>query len=214
MMPAMDFPSGTPADLARLVADYPLAWLVNSGAHGFFATPLPLVAELDGQRACRRADRPLFAPQRASRRLAGRSRAQVLFMGPQGYVSPALVSRPQWAPTWNFAVAVFAVTVAFDDPGTMPAVRRLTDHVEAQEQPWRIEQAGDRLPHLMARIIGFRATVTASDARFKLGQEENLPELLEILSGHADPALVGWMRRLNADRLHEQVAPHGDQTTG
>jgi transcriptional regulator len=57
-------------------------------------------------------------------------------------------------------------------------------------------------------------TVTASDARFKLGQEENLPELLEILSGHADPALVGWMRRLNADRLHEQVAPHGDQTTG
>jgi transcriptional regulator len=137
-------------------------------------------------------------------------RAQVLFMGPQGYVSPALVSRPQWAPTWNFAVAVFAVTVAFDDPGTMPAVRRLTDHVEAgQEQPWRIEQAGDRLPHLMARIIGFRATVTASDARFKLGQEEDL-ELLEILSGHADPALVGWMRRLNADRLHEQVAPHGE----
>jgi predicted FMN-binding regulatory protein PaiB len=41
--------SGTPADLARLVADYPLAWLVNSGAHGFFATPLPLVAELDGR---------------------------------------------------------------------------------------------------------------------------------------------------------------------
>lgn len=215
MMPAMDFPSGTPADLARLVADYPLAWLVNSGAHGFFATPLPLVAELDGQGHiaalighCSRRNAQVAA-------LQADPRAQVLFMGPQGYVSPALVSRPQWAPTWNFAVAVFAVTVAFDDPGTMPAVRRLTDHVEAgQEQPWRIEQAGDRLPHLMARIVGFRATVTASDARFKLGQEENLPELLEILSGHADPALVGWMRRLNADRLHEQVAPHGDQTTG
>jgi transcriptional regulator len=49
-------------------------------------------------------------------------------------MSPALVSRPHWAPTWNFAVAVFAVTVAFDDPSTMPAVRRLTDHVEAPQE--------------------------------------------------------------------------------
>jgi transcriptional regulator len=177
-MPAMDFPSGTPADLARLVADYPLAWLVNSGAHGFFATPLPLVAERTGRRH-RRADRPLFAPQRASRRLAGRSaragavhgaaglclaRAGVARSGRPRGISPSRSLPSRW------------LSMIPDHAGRPP----LTDHVEAgQEQPWRIEQAGERLPHLMARIIGFRATVTASDARFKLGQEEDL-ELLEI----------------------------------
>jgi len=215
MMQAMDFPSGTPADLARLVAQFPLAWLVNHGDDGFHATPLPLVAETDAEGRivalighCSRRNAQVAALQRDPR-------AQVLFMGPQGYVSPGLVEKPHWAPTWNFAVAVFAVTVAFDDPGTLSAVRLLTDHVEAGEaQPWQVEQAGARLSQLVARIIGFRATVTATDARFKLGQEEDLPELLDILAGHRDAVLVDWMRRLNRDRLDEQVAAHGEKTTG
>ncbi|NMN05390.1 MULTISPECIES: FMN-binding negative transcriptional regulator [unclassified Novosphingobium] len=211
----MDFPSGTPADLARLIAEYPLAWLVNHGAAGFFATPLPLVAELDeaGQVTalighCSRRNGQVAA-------LQADPRAQVLFMGPQGYVSPALVSRPHWAPTWNFAVVAFDVTVAFDEAGTLPAVRRLTTHVEAsQAQPWQVEDAGARLPQLMARIIGFRATVTAIDARFKLGQEEDLPELREIIAAHPDPVLAGWMWRLNNDRLQAHAAAHGEETTG
>lgn len=214
-MAAMDFPSGTPADLARLVADYPLAWLVNHGDAGFFATPLPLVAELDDSGEvtalighCSRRNAQVAA-------LQADPRAQVLVMGPQGYVSPALVSKPHWAPTWNFAVAAFAVTVAFDEDGTMPAVRRLTSHVEAdQPRPWQIEEAGARLPHLMARIIGFRATVTATDARFKLGQEEDLPELREIIAAHPDPVLAGWMQRLNDDRLQAHAAAHRDETAG
>lgn len=215
MMVSMDFPSGTRADLAQLIADFPLAWLVNHGAEGFHATPLPLVAETDAEGAvvalighCSRRNAQVAA-------LQVDPRAHILFMGPQGYVSPALVAKPHWAPTWNFAVAIFAVEVTFDDPGTLPAVRVLTDHVEAgMTRPWQVEQAGERLPQLVSRIIGFRASVTATDARFKLGQEEDLPELLDILAGHRDATLVNWMRRLNGDRLDEQMAAHGENVTG
>ncbi|WP_371431826.1 FMN-binding negative transcriptional regulator [Novosphingobium sp.] len=204
----MDFPSGTNGDLADLVAAYPLAWLTNSGPDGFFATPLPLIAETGPDGAivalighCSRRNAQVAA-------LRADPRAQILFMGPQGYVSPALVSRPHWAPTWNFAVAAFEVTVSFgEDSETLPAVRLLTAHAEApQSPPWQVEDAGERLPNLLSRIISFRATVHATDARFKLGQEEDVDVLREILAAYPDPVMAGWMRRLNADRLETDDA--------
>jgi transcriptional regulator len=94
-----------------------------------------------------------------------------------------------------------------EDSETLPAVRLLTAHAEApQSPPWQVEDAGERLPNLLSRIISFRATVHATDARFKLGQEEDVDVLREILAAYPDPVMAGWMRRLNADRLQTDDA--------
>lgn len=198
----MDFPSGRPEHLADLIRAYPLAWLVTCGTAGFDATPLPLIAETNA------AGEIIALVGHCSRRNAQAAalrddpRACALFMGPQGYISPTLVSKSKWVPTWNFAVAIFALDVELQDGGTEEAVRRLTDQAEAgQRAPWRIEDAGDRLEPLLSRVIGFRARVLATDVRLKLGQEEDLPTVREIIAGLEESELAQWMTRLNKDRL-------------
>jgi len=203
----MDFPSGQPEDLAALIRAYPLAWLVTCGGTGFDAVPLPLVAELDAAGEvvalighCSRRNAQVAA-------LRQDPRAWALFMGPQGYISPSLVSRPQWVPTWNYAVAILALEVEFQEQATPQAVQRLVEASEAGAgKPWRMTDAGDRIEPLMKRIIGFRARVLDRDVRLKLGQEEDAPTVNEIIAGLPDGDLADWMRRLNKARVGEAEA--------
>ncbi len=198
----MDFPSGHADDLAELIRCYPLAWMITCGSAGFDAVPLPLVAELDegGEVTalighCSRRNSQVAA-------LRDNPRAWALFMGPQGYVSPSLVSRPQWVPTWNYGVAVLTVDVELQDETTPDAVRLLVDTAEKDfNQPWTMQDGGERIPALMQRIIGFRAAVVARDVRLKLGQEEDVPTVSEIIAGLGTGDLAQWMLRLNTGRL-------------
>jgi transcriptional regulator len=197
----MKFPQGTPGDLLALIRSYPLAWLTSHDQAGFAATPLPLIAETDADGRlvalighCSRAN-----AQVASLRV--NPQAMVQFIGPQAYVSPGIITRAGWAPTWNYAVASFQVSVDFEAISTIEAVRRLTDLMEEhQSEPWAIEQAGERLEPLIARVIGFRATILSGEASFKLGQDEDPVSYADILTRHEDQAMVDWMRRLNPGR--------------
>lgn len=181
-------------DVARLVDTHPLAWVIAHGAE-VAPTPLPLLAECDGSgrvvalfghMALRN---PLHAALRAA------PRARVLFQGPHGYVSPRLVSKPDWGPTWNYAVARFDTRVEFVPDQTDAALEQLAAKLEAgQAQPWTVARMGPRYAQLRAHIVAFRAHVLSVDATFKLGQDESATSFAEILSGHEDPALVAWMR--------------------
>jgi transcriptional regulator len=197
----MKFPQGTAGDLLALIRSYPLAWLTSHDDAGFAATPLPLIAETDAAGDlvalighCSRANAQVAS-------LRANPRAMVQFMGPQAYVSPGLISRPGWAPTWNYAVATFQVQVDFDAIPTLDAVRQLTDLMEeGQPNPWAVEQAGDRLDPLIVRVVGFRATILSGSASFKLGQDEDPTSYGEIIVRHEDKAMIDWMHRLNPGR--------------
>ena len=199
----MKFPSGDPEDLVELIRSHPLAWLVTIGEDGVDAVPLPLLPKTDEAGHlialaghCSRANAQVAA-------LRKNSRAWALFMGPQGYISPGYVSQPQWAPTWNYAVAVLTLEVELLEAGAEHAVRQLIDAAEADRaRPWRLEEVGDRGPEMLKRIIGFCARVTQADVRFKLGQDESLPTLREIITEFDGKDLAAWMHRLNRERLH------------
>ncbi|WP_380876093.1 hypothetical protein ACFB49_07280 [Sphingomonas sp. DBB INV C78] len=185
-----------PADVPALIAAHPLAWVVSNGAAGFAATPLPLLAELDedGRIAalfghCGRAN-----PQVAA--LMADPRATILFQGPQGYISPRLVSNPTWGPTWNYAAVRFDVEIAFVPDETRDAVIRLGAALEGTApDAWSIERMGDRVEGMLTHIIAFRARVLSQDARFKLGQDEAPGTFDEIISGLDDQALATAMTR-------------------
>lgn len=184
------------ADILRLIANYPLAWVVSMGEAGRAATPLPLLAETD-------ADGRITAlfghfarsnPQVAL--LEHQPEAMILFQGPQGYIAPRLVSNPIWGPTWNYAVARFDVTVAFVPEETEAAVERLAAMLERDRpEPWTPARMGARRAELAKRIIAFRAHVTAAHPRFKLGQDESAQTFDEIVAGLDDAALAAWMTR-------------------
>ena len=179
------------AQVAALVARHPLAWVV-SGSH---ATPLPLLAETDEDGAVTAlvGHFALRNPQVAA--LQAHPHAQVLFLGAEGYISPKLVSQPQWAPTWNYEVARFAVEVEFAPDTNDEALDRLIAHMEGDTpERWNTAAMGERYAPMLEHIIAFRAAVLSCDATFKLGQDERPESFAQILAGHQDAALVAAMK--------------------
>ncbi|MCB2061268.1 MAG: FMN-binding negative transcriptional regulator [Novosphingobium sp.] len=180
-----------PEDIATLVETYPLAWIVT---REFNATLLPLLAEPaeDGMIAsllghCGR--RNLIVPD-----LQANSNALILFQGPAGYISPQLVSEPNWGPTWNYAAVRFTVEIEFVEEETPEAVDRLLDHMEGSGgDRWNPALLKDRYDGMIAQIIAFRAHVRDVSPTFKLGQDEPRPIFREIVAGLDDRRLAEWM---------------------
>ena len=176
------------ADIGQLIADYPLAWVVSGAFH---ASPLPLLAERDASGAvvallghCARRN-PLVGDFRAD------PRGLVLFNGPAGYIPTSLLPKPDWAPTWNFAVLRFTVEIEFVEDETRDAIEQLVAKMEGSA--WSTASLGARYDGMLEQIIAFRAHVRSAEHSFKLGQDESPEGFAEIVAGHGDPALGRWM---------------------
>ena len=200
------FAPASDEQVLRLVLSHPLAWVVSPDAVSFRAAPLPLrprvggsgrIEALEGHMA---RSNPLYAAVQSD------SRALVLFSGPQGYISPSWVSNRTWAPTWNYAVVQFVVTMAFDeDPVRLDT--HLNDLVTAMEHgrpgAWQPSEMGARYETLKRMIVPFEATVVEQRAKFKLGQDEResvFAEITDALGRSGSDDLLAWMRELNPDR--------------
>lgn len=184
-------------DVVELIREYPLGLLVTSGAEGSAATPLPLLVErgpggeiesLFGHIARRNPQADLIARH---------PRALILFQGPQGYVSPRLVSNLTWGPTWNYAVVRFDVDIELIPHETDAAIRALAKHLEGEA--WAPERMGQRYEQLLERIVAFRARVRSMEAKFKLGQDESRDTFEEIVSRIENTDLARWMTRVHSD---------------
>ena len=112
------------SDVADLVRANPLCWLVSGTADERFATPLPLLPETEGHGAVTSLlghfgrSNPHVAALQAS------PHATILSMGANGYITPRLVSKRGWGPTWNYAVTRFEVEVRFvpeENDGARPS---------------------------------------------------------------------------------------------
>ncbi len=187
-------------DAIALIAEYPLAWV--RAEQGGAASLLPLLAELDGEGRLTGLIGHLARRNPLADALSADPGASILFTGPQAYISPELVSQPGWAPTWNYAQLTVTGEVGLDPDGGDMALALLVDRMEqGRAAPWRIADMGPRYDRMRTEIIAFRVRLVALEGRFKLGQDEAVGALRDILAGHGDAALVRWMRRMNRERL-------------
>ena len=190
----------------RLVLENPLAWIVSIDAGSFRATPLPLRPRVGDDGRITALEGHFARANVQSDALQNDGRAIVLFSGPQGYISPSWVSNRTWAPTWNYTVVQFLVTIAFDEtPSRLDA--HLHDLVATMERgragAWDPSEMGARYETLKRMIVPFEAKVIEQRARFKLGQDERDTVFTEITDGltrSGADALVAWMRELNPAR--------------
>jgi transcriptional regulator len=193
--PHDQFAARTPADLQRVVDAYPLAWIVSAAGEGSVATPLPLIPNTDGDGNILSLTGHFSLANPQVPALRRQAAATVLFMGPQGYVSPELVSQSRWAPTWNYAVVRFDVEVEFRPDENHAALGRLVERMErGRPDPWTTAALGERYAELARRIIAFRAHVRSAHAKFKLGQDERRETFAEIVHGLGDRELARWMQ--------------------
>jgi transcriptional regulator len=188
-----------PSDVAKLVEAYPLCWVVAGGSDRRLAAALPLLAQTDpnGRVESLLGHMARANPLRPA--LESEPRATLLCMGPQGYVSPRLVSNPTWGPTWNYAACRFEVVIQFVPDETDSALWRLAEALEGNGPgAWTPDRMGDRYDQLKERIIAFRAHVRESDPRFKLGQDESDVVFSDIVETLADRTLADWMKQTRA----------------
>lgn len=185
-----------PSDVIALVEANPLCWLVSGSGGDRFATPLPLLPERDSVGHLVSLFGHIAKSNPQQKALEREPGATILCMGPQGYVSPRLVSNPTWGPTWNYAVCRFETEVRFVPEETEQAVWRLAAALEGTEPDcWTPERMGERYHQLKQRIVAFRAEIVEAHARFKLGQDENEAVFKDIVEGLEDRTLADWMRR-------------------
>jgi transcriptional regulator len=185
-----------PSDVRKLVEAYPLCWVLSASRNHRHATPLPLLPEKspDGGVESLLGHMARSNPLRMA--LEQDPRATILCMGPQGYISPELVSNPTWGPTWNYAVCRFETEVRFVPEETDSALSQLAAALEGvAPDSWTPKRMGDRYDPLKRRIIAFRATVIETHPRFKLGQDESDAVFNEIVEGLDDRTLAEWMSR-------------------
>ena len=183
-------------DVKELVDAYPLCWIVSDGAGERYATPLPLLPEqgADGEVQSLFGHIAFSNPQQEA--LEKDARATILCMGPQGYISPRLVSNPTWGPTWNYAVCRFETEVQFVPDETDTALSKLATALEGTAPgAWNPSFMGERYHQLRTHIVAFRARVLETHARFKLGQDENETVFKDIVDGLSDRMLSNWMSR-------------------
>ena len=190
----------------RLVLENPLAWVVSQDGGNFRATPLPLRPRVGAGRRIEALEGHIARSNPLCAALQRDARALLLFSGPQGYISPSWVSNRTWAPTWNYAVVQFLVTIAFDEtPARLEA--HLDDLVGAMEHgrpgAWQRSEMGARFDAIKRMIVPFEARVVEQRAKFKLGQDERdsvFSEITEALGRSDSDALLAWMRELNPGR--------------
>lgn len=205
------YASRSDADLVRLVRQQPLAWIVSGVGEDFRATLLPVLAETDADgRIVRLAGH--FARSNDQYQLLERdSRAVVLFLGTNGYISPSWFADKSQAPTWNYVSAQFVVDMQFfDAPDLIEAhLRQLVNTMEAQaargegQIPWDVDQMGPRYFVRSRVIVGFTASIREVRPKFKLGQDERDDVFSDIMAGlKHGPAtdLQAWMQDYNTSR--------------
>lgn len=193
------------SQVAELITRYPLAWIVSPD-EPTLATPLPLRPErVEGDRAVTLIGHyARVNPQVAH--LQKSPRAAVLFMGPNGYVSPSWFTDRTQAPTWNYACISYDARIEFLDnhEDLDRIVRDLVDAMEGKlPNRWRIEEMHARYEQLLLRIIPFRVHIFAAKAKFKLGQDERndvYPEIIHGLAQDGHAALIDMMNAANPER--------------
>lgn len=199
------------ADLLRLVRQQPLAWVVSGTEENFRASLLPILAETDAGGRVARLVGHFARSNDQYKLLMQESRAVMLVLGTNGYISPSWMQDKSQAPTWNYASAQFFVDVEFfeEPPAIESHLRELVDTMESQApraagaNAWDVDQMGPRYASLSRGVIGFSAKVREVRAKFKLGQDERDDVFRDIMAGLRDGdsgELSTWMQDFNPGR--------------
>jgi transcriptional regulator len=196
-------------DLDRLVSDYPFALVISAAGSKVTATPLPLLMERDPSGRATLIGH--FARSNPHVELLRREPwAVAAFMGVNGYISPSWFRDRTQAPTWNYETVHFEMRVEFatDQEATRPVLERLVAAVErGRANPWSISDMGARYERLAAAVVPFRAEVTATHGKFKLGQNERIDVLEDAIAGlehDGRTELAAAMRQANAERMRSE----------
>jgi transcriptional regulator len=179
-------------DLTRmhaLMRARPFATLVSSGPAGLEATHLPTVLKEDGPYG--NIECHLARANPHWKHLAEGGEAVMIFVGPEGYITPnwysSKIDHGKVVPTWNYAaVHAYGRAQAVQDRHWL---RRHVGELTAQQErngprPWAVSDAPESFIDTMLRgIIGFRFVISRIEGKWKMSQNREMNDRHGIVKG-------------------------------
>ena len=196
-----------PAEVAGLIAAFPLAAIVAQTEQGLVANHIPVMAEGDAALIGHVA-----LANDMHRIIPDGTEVLAIFRGQDAYVSPNLYPSKalhhRHVPTWNYQVVHVAGRISFqhDDKTKRAIVGRLTrDHERAMngDAAWRMADAPrDYMAGMLAAIVAFRIDITGIIAKAKLSQNREAPDhagVVDSVTARGLEVMATRMRRDSAD---------------
>jgi transcriptional regulator len=190
-------------EIARLIADFPLAMLVADTAEGLVANHIPMQMH-DG-----RLVGHIARANDLHRSLADGAPVLAVFRGGDAYVSPNWYPSKQdhhrHVPTWNYQVVHVngRITFRHDDKAKRAVVGRLTRAMEERtngDAAWRMADAPrDYLSDMLDNIVAFEIEVTKVIAKSKLSQNrtaEDFDNVVRVLGERGEDRIAASMARI------------------
>jgi transcriptional regulator len=180
--------------LHELIRLHPLGLLTTAGASGLVATPLPfLVYPAEGPHGTLRAHLARANPH--WRELQGGAGCLVVFMGPQGYITPAWYpgkrEMQKVVPTWNYVcVQAWGRPRLVEDAAWLR--RQIDDLTHAREsarpEPWAVSDApAEYIAAQMQAIVGIEIPIDRIEGKWKLSQNRTSADRAGVVAGLNDP---------------------------
>jgi len=197
-----------PAQVARLIAEYPFATLITPGDPEPHLSHLPLQFVADGG-----PEGVLLGHMARANphwRHFGNGASIAVFRGPHAYVSPSWYAEPASAvPTWNYAIAHVHGHVELMEPDREK--RGLLDDMVSRYEsnrvrPWRLQLQGAALAAMLGAIVAFRLRIERIDAKFKFSQNRSAEDRERVIGAlRAEDredaiATAAWMESYARDR--------------
>ena len=196
-----------PAEVAGLIAAFPLAAIVAQTEQGLVANHIPVMAEGDAALIGHVA-----LANDMHRIIPDGTEVLAIFRGQDAYVSPNLYPSKalhhRHVPTWNYQVVHVAGRISFqhDDKTKRAIVGRLTrDHERAMngDAAWRMADApSDYMAGMLAAIVAFRIDITGIIAKAKLSQNREAADhagVVDSVTARGLEVMATRMRRDSAD---------------
>ena len=158
-------------NIINLMKAYPLA-IINSCLNDEIeSSHTPLIYKTNGGLGELIGHLDKYNPQLAH--FKANKRVQLIFNGPQVYISPSVYSTTQ-LPTWNYFKAHLKglVMIETDQEKVKQSLINMTEFLEGDQPNYVLEANNPRMAGALDYIVGFRIIIESWEGKYKISQDK------------------------------------------
>lgn len=158
-------------NIVQLMQMYPLAIINSSMNNEIESTHTPLVYQPNEQLGVLIGHIDKYNPQ--LEHFKNNTAVQIIFNGPQVYISPSVYSTTQ-LPTWNYFKAHLKGTLILenDREKVKQSLINMTAFLEGDQHKYKLDPDNPRMEAALDYIVGFRIEINSWEGKYKISQDK------------------------------------------
>ena len=158
-------------NIVQLMQMYPLAIINSCMNNEIESTHTPLVYQPNEKLGVLIGHIDKYNPQ--LEHFKNNTAVQIIFNGPQVYISPSVYSTTQ-LPTWNYFKAHLKGTLILenDREKVKQSLINMTAFLEGDQHKYKLDPDNPRMEAALDYIVGFRIEINSWEGKYKISQDK------------------------------------------